>query len=345
MKCYQFGCPPGTTFKAGSVNGEDVDAVIHADTLFSAIINAYVLLYGPDTVTDFIEEFKQQQIGISSLSYGLAAAEREVLFFPKPLLDTTETRDLTQAKQAKRIRFVSTQLLQRILADVDTEHCRSRCSLLEDTVLLGGGFAATLQELPPELANQHFVHEMTDTKVQLDRRTGGAAEGMLYYESYVELTALADRRANRYQPFLYFLATVESAYEPQLNACLRLLCDEGIGGERAQGRGQFAGVTSRDFVPPTLGKGNWHYALSLVHPASNEEFRSALRYRLTTRGGHPVQGDGTPSVPLAQQRRWVRMLQEGAIFTQPVRGALVDICPDGTTQSVYRNGINFSFTF
>jgi CRISPR-associated protein Csm4 len=110
---------------------------------------------------------------------------------------------------------------------------------------------------------------------------------------------------------------------------LDVLADEGIGGERSAGYGQFTSqiepVPDQDW-PGYSGADGGMLTLSLVHPTYAEAGQLARSwYSLTTRRGWV----GTPGA-LAVRRADVVMLSEGSLLpTSPdeLFGEMVDVTP------------------
>ncbi len=121
----------------------------------------------------------------------------------------------------------------------------------------------------------------------------------------------------------------DPAWQPILRAVLDTLADEGIGGERSAGYGQFTGhiETVPDSAwPGYTGTDAAMLTLSLVHPTQDEAKQLAQGwYSLTTRRGWV----GTPGA-MGVRRADVVMLTEGTVLSVPsgvLFGGMVDVTP------------------
>lgn len=331
--------------KPGKPFSETTDEIIHSDTLFSALVNCCLLLYGKDKTNEFVETFRKRENSISSLLYGIRNDNDAVRFYPKPTIITrAETKGLIQSKTIRKIKYVSEGLLKAILEKYEPQQKISLFDNWSNIKQIGSSFAALSSELPDKLPA--FLKHSSETKVQIDRQTGGAAEGMLFFEPFVSLQKVEDKNGNAYEPFVFFLSHIESMQD-EFKACARLLCDEGIGGERSQGRGIFDAVDISSFNGLGNGvKNNHYYSLSLTHP-SEEEFEHAKTYHIITRGGFNVDTEKKEHhVPLKQQRKLVRMIQEGAVYDGEVKGQLADVTPvNFHDHPIYQNGLFYGFKF
>lgn len=298
-----------------------LDRSIHSDTLFSALVNQFVLLYGSEKVTDFIAEFVEQKIAISSVFYGLETQKQDVLFFPKPILPyTSEGKE----KTIKKVKFVSQKLLKNIL-----EQYAQNESVNTQNWQIVGEFAYEKGEGLEGLFEENFLRESNEVRVQIDRMTGGSAEGQLYAPTFLQINTTENLR-----PFMFFLAESEhSAFETELKACVRLLCDEGIGGERSNGNGLFEKVQITDFQPFIPNQNKGFYTLSLLSPQKNEVAHLET-YELVLRGGG-WQGF---------EKKYLRMASEGAILHQKIKGTLPNINTHEGTPSL-ANGLCIGFAF
>jgi CRISPR-associated protein Csm4 len=145
---------------------------------------------------------------------------------------------------------------------------------------------------------------------------------------------------------LWFLAQGEARWLDALEQVLRVLGDQGLGGKRSVGNGQF---THEPMPAPPLPAGRTGYVVLLSRTAPRLEEMPLLRrpqaaYDLVLVGGFTgTPGDG-PVV-----RRQVRMLTEGSVVGAPAEGAglghLVDVTPEATPwlgHYVLRSGLGFA---
>jgi CRISPR-associated protein Csm4 len=142
------------------------------------------------------------------------------------------------------------------------------------------------------------------------------------------------------QTHLYFLlhhSLPDTTWE-KLSACLHLLADEGIGGERSTGLGQVDSVSIHDasHFPQVSGAGT-QVSIALCIPGSVNEFARFSHYQLIVRGGGSIGKRGNQ----LRHRSQIRMIQEGAVFSGSALGKLETLHREAN-RTVLRNGKNFS---
>jgi CRISPR-associated protein Csm4 len=141
-----------------------------------------------------------------------------------------------------------------------------------------------------------------------------------------------------------FLAD-ETAWRPRLLAAFRVMGDEGLGGRRSTGRGQFELKVEDVTIPES--DGDRAVLLSLLNPTSDETPRLLrdepwVAYSLITRRGW-VYSDQARNL----WRKRVTMLAEGSVVARPADerppGRLVPVLEEGgaVPHNVYRYGYGF----
>lgn len=132
--------------------------------------------------------------------------------------------------------------------------------------------------------------------------------------------------------------------EQYLKTILHVLGDDGVGGERSSGYGQFTFREEwwQNQTFPDAMSANQFVTLSYYHPASAEEAEAALgersAYSLDVRRGWM----GTPGASNLR-RKSVRMVTIGSVLDTPpnrnILGGLADVTPsDFRAHKVWRNG-------
>ena len=143
---------------------------------------------------------------------------------------------------------------------------------------------------------------------------------------------------------LYFWADIrDNKYKAHLDKALDFLSDEGLGGERSIGHGQFTFQCNRDELP-TFSSSNTnqtrYLTLALYHPTENEVCRDGIlngaAYELMERGGWIYSPDGK-----SQRRKRIKVLKEGALCNKPITGDIVSVEPPDFPHPVYRYGLAF----
>jgi CRISPR-associated protein Csm4 len=320
---------PRGPFHVGEREGmrEGSGVFIHSDTLFSALCHSYLLLYGKPELERFLaaENGADPPLVLSSaFPYW-----KGKYYFPVP-------RNLAPPdKDSRKARFLPQKAFEKALAGV-----------LTDADWIAGIPSPRRGEGKGEERSAPWTTD--DVPKVTVSRTGGSAtdEGGFYH---VGLTFYKDAG-------LYFLARYGmDDSRRKVEAAIRLMCDEGIGGYRTVGKGQFEQpdfsqrVSIAEPESPDAG-----LMLSLYYP--NETESQGLPngfYDLVPRRGY-VFSPATRSL----RRKEVTMFSEGSVFPENgdctarprargdcprFRGKLVDVTPDGfNDHSVYRCGLAFA---
>lgn len=291
--------------------------MVHADTLFSALVNSGIKLYGEDLFIPVIDS-----LCISSVFYGLRVKEgnesRDLLFFPKPRARFREPEDPTQRKKLKRLSWVSSSALSQILETYDYEEALFQIDLLDPNqfVFLNPQFCVSSAERIPWLEeNISFFRTILEPKVSISR-TNAKPMG-LYYQAELEFcfTEWAERRS--ITPFLFFL--LEGELTPQLIGTLNLFIEEGLGGERASGKGTFASWEHEPFPLPQ--EGNMMMLLSSAIP-EREEMEQLITYELRKRDGFLFWNG-----PVGKRKKSYYTLREGSLVKTPFGGKNLEVSP------------------
>ncbi len=288
---------------SGGYGEESVDAVIHSDTLFSALCMAASRLLGDDAVAILLDD---ASLRITSAFPFLG----DELLMPKPVgCEFANFGDLTYAQQkvAKKLRFLPLEILTRFLEGG---------SVSLDVDRLRGGWWITSATAPPILVTTAEVPRVT-----LDRTSGAAG---IFHVAEVRFCSGAG---------LYALVhSDQAATRGIVRTCMRLLADEGVGADRTVGKGQFT-LSEGSLELPLEGPAPVWYLASLYAPSTAEHAAwdaAASRYELLERKGW-ISAPGQAT----QRRKRMWTLQEGSTlaFSQPLRlsGGMPDVLdnPDG----------------
>lgn len=316
---YRFRCRNNTRLQTGLGLKTPSDDFIHSDTLFSAIINTFVLLYGQEHAGKFIAEFISGSIKISSLFYyadvfkgpaSIAAIE----FFPAPRLTYNITR---QTRTNPHISYKVWKLMQNDVADAPDKY-----SFPPGVLSLDNEFFYHETELPVNFTRS-FMQPVQESKAEISRLTAQAKKDRTYYQSGLLLSEFTEN-GYRVVPGMYFLADINSAMEDKFLASLRLLCDEGIGAERSFGKGIMTSVEAGEFQVSVRRKLRMN--ISLVYPSEKDYDvldSSLIKYSLIERGGWSQKG-------VLKNR--VNMIREGSLMKEEIEGHLVDVTPQKFTE-------------
>ncbi|MEO0025997.1 MAG: type III-A CRISPR-associated RAMP protein Csm4 [candidate division WOR-3 bacterium] len=224
-------------------------------------------------------------------------------YFPVP------HNQIPVGKEQKKIRFVMQSEFEKLLAGKALDEETVQAKLPEGVI--------TTDDVP---------------RVTVSRLTGTAAEeGGFYHLGQVWLQNAA----------FFFLYEVKPEWKEKFEATVRLMCDEGVGGYRTVGKGQFYPPEFRQIELNLPSSADAELLLSLYYPAEGETARLAEGwYQLIFRRGYVYSPDNR-----SWRRKAVGMFAEGSVFPGGNhRGMLVDVTPDRVLlpHPVYRYGVAFT---
>ena len=306
--------------QTGSLGLEKTETYIPADTLFSALCQTWATFYDTASLTDFLNQYTAEN---ESPPFTLTSAfpfTHDVYLFPKPLIFKSTS------KKNKRVQFVSRSLFENII----TGNPPTFDEKDEKNVITGEKVWVNSEEkkqLKKAMDEKLNVWETTTRpRVSIDRQT---EESSIWHVETVQFNTDCG---------LWFAANFDSDETKQkIETLLRVLGDNGIGGERNAGYGLF------DFDEvaleiPTSEDSTQFVTLSPICPKSSDQLEHLLKgdiaYNL-----NPLTGWVT-SAGAASKRKQINMFAEGSVlntYDEPV-GRLVDLKPKGYPHPVYRYG-------
>ncbi len=271
------------------------EKIIHSDTLFSAVVNNYSMLY--DNIEEFIHDLK-----ISSLFFGFEIENKNIYTFPKPIMIINS--DISKRKEIKGVKFVSKCVLEDILNNYEDEF---NLSFFDKYLSIEGIYISKEELLLNEVDKKDLslkVFDFTEIPKNTINRFDSRSEG-IFYEKCLEI-----KQSPKVKPFMFFL--IDNEITTELKATLNLLCEEGIGANRTIGNGIFKNYEIIDFSFNI--KSQKAINLSLIYPSLNEVDK-AEKYELTERGGFIFYEKG-----LTKRKKSIRMIKEGSIFSSLING-------------------------
>jgi CRISPR-associated protein Csm4 len=284
------------------------DFLPHSDTLFSALGNAFLLLYGEKELLEFLDGLQ-----ISSVFPGIRLGERDLLFFPVPLsvVHAANSSDLLLRKKVKRVRFASLEAFRAVMGGFNPQKHAFVVNLLDEKrfALWNSQYLVTRSEMDLLQDEAIRIGMALEPHVTVHRQDNRSQD--LYFEEDAWVHGSSSVR-----PFLFFLVSGGGAF---LEPVLRLFIEEGLGGERFQGKGRFDAFETEPFELPQEGK--YLILLSLAKPR-REEMSHLLVYDLIRRGGFIFRGE-----PLGVRKRTLYKLVEGSVVRLPFVGENVDVSP------------------
>lgn len=292
------------------INSEEQDDFIHSDTLYSALYHLS-LLVGSDLKDDILSG----KILLSSLFPYYINDGRVVYFFPKPILnygDLIKNLDYTLRKDFKKAKFIPLEIFEKIINEgVDVEDLRNYLELAKKT-----RYAMAKSVIP---------------RVFIDRFSSNS-DFFTFGVSYFS------------EGGLYCLCSCDDALYEKLEGHLKLLGEEGLGGDRTAGYGFFEVTTDtlEIEIPDTSA---FSLLLSLVFP-SPDDFNfldlSNSYYELVFRTGWFLTNDGATG-----RRGGIWMFKEGSVLSSSntIKGSSPNVAPEFLKNKgveIYRFGFAFS---
>jgi len=345
MRIYKLICGSNTKIRIGRFDRNDTDDIIHSDTLFSAIITCFNLLYGDEKIQDFINEFENGNIKLSSVFYLAEVFKKNdsnefnflktIRFVPKPFinisLENSEAdEELVNRKKIKKLKFISEKVFTDIIGNFNGEV--SNFDLKKDKEYIKDEFCYDKSELNYSFKSS-FKINLVEYKNSIDRETNNSIKNE---SPFTELDiCLNDIFEGEYllRPHLYFYVDINPDFEKEFNTCIRLMCDEGLGGERSFGKGTFQGVEIYDSDLEINSKVNINLSLKST---DKEEIKS-LKNTIVSYDSMVRSGWINDS-----KKKSVRMIKEGSVFKSKLSGQIADLTPSGFTKNktlAYGKGI------
>lgn len=313
---------PGAPFHMGTKETilEDTSEYIHSDTLFSAICNAYRLLYGKDKLEDLLNLYiNNTPPFLLSSAFPYIGGNSDVLLFPLPK-SVDLGKYVEDRKKYKKVELISKSIFLKIIAGEIDKIVINDCQLIQDNRVLITGLENigkgdkkiwTSREIP---------------RVAIDSITNSTN---IYHVGEVVYSAGCG---------LYFLIDFKNPeFIEKVKSAIRVLGDEGIGGERTYGKGLFK-VKNFELIKFDITSNNNFVTLSLYYPGQEELNDLNGDYDLVKRGGWIYSIDG-----ISMRRKTVRMFVEGSVFKKPSEsyGKLISVTPLKCLYNVYRYGYAF----
>lgn len=297
---------------------ENVQIICHSDTLFSAMCQEILKIYGEIKLLDFVDMVEDEELLFSSL---LPYREND-LFLPKPclLLDRKNTNEnissSVKKKKMKKLEYISINDFENYI----------------DCLKTGNDF-----EYDEEKYN--ICETTTVAKVSLNREDD---KNNIYYVAGTQFKEKCG---------LYVLVAYNSDEQVELfENTLKSLGYSGIGGKRSSGYGKFEiedemypdleGLEEEKLIYSLLETdGDYQEALSVVSPSEeeleNNNFNNAF-YKLISRNGYVYSTTYTEENTLVK-RKSLSMFKEGSCFPFDIKGEIKDVSDNGN-HPVYKCG-------
>lgn len=229
---------------------EECSPIIHSDTIFNAIINAYSLMHAENETNEFLGSFENVKL-TSAFPFW-----KSELLFPRPRIrpNANEKIMLEHSKKIKKTEFVSKKFFEKMI----------------------NGEPFNEEEIGELVKEKRFYKEYQIPKVYLDRET---KKSDFFFISAIKFEENCG---------LWFAVGCENGIYKDILSCLRLLQDEGFGGRRTWGHGLFEfeqdNIDLRLPSTPEL-----FVLLSLFYPNENEKTlfgEKSASWDFVLRGGY-----------------------------------------------------------
>lgn len=308
----------------------DTDRQIHSDTLFSALVNIVAKI---GKANEMVEELQNQNT-LSSAFYLLEnGSNSPVCFLPRPTVPLVDSGDTY--KFIKQKAFVSIGVFEMGIA---MNQWKDKTDSNE--LIAGTNWITTSKEIEELLGAEFDLEKIKNIKLfeianipQV--RVHTTEQEHNYYQ--VGNLQIADNRDlfKNLRVHFYFLLKAEPS--DILKTVLNILPHEGIGGQRSTGCGQLLSVSCTETELFSTIKGDLFLTLSKVIPTHDDVSHLGKNtfYQTTVRGGRII--DNAQDLRLKQ----VRMINEGAVFENQIKGSIADLRPSEKGKPHLRYGKAF----
>jgi CRISPR-associated protein Csm4 len=256
---------------------EKCSPIIHSDTIFNAIINAYSLMHTENETNEFLSGFENVRF---TSAFPFWSNE---LLFPRPRIRVIAGEKVLsdRSKKIKKAEFVSKKFFEKII----------------------NGELFSEEEIEELVKEKRFYKEYPIPKVYLDRETKKS-------DFFIISTIKFEENCG-----LWFSIECENGIYKDILSCLRLLQDEGFGGKRTLGYGLFEfeqdNINLRLPNTPDL-----YVLLSLFYPKENEKALfggKSASWDFVLRGGYR-QMERKPRIRLIKEGSVFENLPNGKIL-------------------------------
>jgi CRISPR-associated protein Csm4 len=310
---------------------------VPADTLFSALCSAWRVLYGVEALyRDVLDWFLA---GDGSEPFFLTSAfpwGSSVRFFPRPLLRSRGlTLEAEDEKLFKRIRFISERVFAALLRG-DSLTFRVGDCINGEAAWVTAEEKQHLQTWADDATGDVVLWKNAVVpRVTLDRISSASEIWHFGEMCFAHDTGLWLAVA--------FNADHGDELRRRFTACLRLLGDTGLGGERGAGHGLFTVGEPQELALAEAPAASHFVTLAPVCPRDAAEATrladEGSTYELLTRRGWVTSPEGSHL-----RRKTVRMFAEGSVLAgrQVRAGRLADVTPEAfVSHRVFRYGYAF----
>lgn len=329
---------------------EESQVTFPSDSLFAALVATIAEQEGDEAAARFVQPFLPESYQPSFRLTSLFPCVGTLPLLPLPQLPihtTTDGETAVPRKFTKKVRFVSPEIFKRLCAaeamDNFLDEAKDGRFLQERRIWLTSEEQSQLPEkwqtLSADLLRQQPVwHQGNVNRVTIDRQH---QQSMVYLMGRVRF----NQDCGLWLGVEYLTDDLDA--RQKLEHLLIHLGDRGIGGERANGFGQYTVDTQKRLRLPKIPEGNgYHLLLSRYYPKAQEV--TALQqelsgYALVAVGGWLTPSRAEQTEKSLTRRKQLRMVEVGSVLGtvegQVVVGQTIDVRPNGFPHGVYRCGL------
>lgn len=283
--------------------GEESRRILHSDTIFSALINEWVRIFGTDSTADLISN-----LTAGTPPFKISSAfpfHLDEYYLPVPCG--------THALYMEKLKDVSfLELFDFLeLSEGNQENIKKK------------KFMDPTEDLMVRHIAPRVTIDRTTALTNIYQLTGFITpdEGGLYF-----LIDLKDESLRK-----------------KFELCIKMLGESGIGGDRSIGYGLFnEEIINADEIPGWTElfqkkQGDVsYYTLSLCCPVK-EEAKEVISYQILSRKGWIFSRSSMKQM----KRRECKMFAEGSLFKRPIKGQIADVTPKEfrSEHDVFRYGL------
>ncbi len=285
-------------------HGEEFRGIIHSDTLFSAIINEWVRMYGNNSITDMISN-----LNTDSPSFRVSSAFP--YYFNEYYLPTPIGTDELYMEKLKDTSFLE----------------------LYDFLELAQGNLKSIRKKKLKNPLDGLMLNLVAPRVSIDRIS--ATTNIFQTSCW-----LIKQGGGMY----FLIDLKDESLRKVLALCIKMLGESGIGGDRSVGYGLFDAEIEQanniigwsELFQKRAGESKAYYTLSLCH-LSKDEAKEAISYQILSRKGWIFSRSSAKQM----KRRGCKMFAEGSLFNSPIKGRVVAVTPSEfrSEHDIFRYGL------
>lgn len=299
-----------------------------SSSLFGALSNAILELFGEKELYGFIEAFGKGEINVSSVFPLVRTGKGDILFLPRPIIppdvDSEGKGSSSDSKKIKNITWLSLDVFfdffKGIRYDDSDKTFRCGYAFSSNGIFWSDSFYASA--IPLEIKEKPPFSSRERPHASIDR---------LNYTSNLFFT---EEVVINYPLGFYFLCESQEVWVKKIKSAVKFLSDEGLGGGRSEGMGVFGGLEIEEKeLFPRVKKVVGYVGLSVVYPLK-DEVDKINSFSLVKDDGFVYMGGGR-----SIKKSRLMMLSEGSFYTGKVNGTLIE--EKSGDVRIFRNGKAF----